>query len=69
MSDSIIISSKQLKRGYKIGKKRIEVLHGIDLDIHKGDNVFLCGPSGAGKTTLMYTLAGLEAPEEGTVTH
>jgi len=27
----------------------------------------LFGPSGAGKTTLMYTLAGLEAPEKGTV--
>ena len=67
MSDSVIISSKQLKRGYTIGKKRIEVLHGINLDILAGENIFLCGPSGAGKTTLMYTLAGLEAPEKGTV--
>lgn len=67
MSDPIIISAKNIHRGYDIGKKRIEVLKGIDLDIRKGEMVFLCGPSGAGKTTLMYTLAGLEEPEEGAV--
>ncbi len=45
----------------------MEVLHGIDLEIRRGEKVFLCGPSGAGKTTLMYILAGLEKPEQGTV--
>jgi len=43
------------------------VLHGIDLQIKRGEKVFLCGPSGAGKTTLMYILAGLEKPEQGSV--
>lgn len=45
----------------------MEVLHGIDFEIRRGEKVFLCGPSGAGKTTLMYILAGLEKPEQGTV--
>lgn len=62
-----IIRAKDLTRGYTIGKKKISVLRGIDIDIHAGEKVFLCGPSGAGKTTLMYTLAGLEAPESGKV--
>ena len=62
-----IIRAKGLTRGYTIGKKKISVLRGIDIDIHAGEKVFLCGPSGAGKTTLMYTLAGLEAPESGKV--
>lgn len=66
MSDPIIIA-RGLNRGYTIGKKRIEVLRGINLDIHPAECIFLCGPSGAGKTTLMYTLAGLEAPEQGSV--
>jgi len=63
----VMIETVNLHRGYRIGKKSIEILHGIDLTIHKGEKVFLCGPSGAGKTTLLYTLAGLERPEQGTV--
>ncbi|MBG7609126.1 MAG: ABC transporter ATP-binding protein [Verrucomicrobia bacterium] len=62
-----MIETKNLHRSYRIGRKSIEVLHGIDLKISKGEKVFLCGPSGAGKTTLLYTLAGLEQPEQGSV--
>jgi ABC-type lipoprotein export system ATPase subunit len=63
----VIIQTTDLHRGYRIGRHQVEVLHGIDLTIHRGEKVFLCGPSGAGKTTLLYTLAGLERPERGTV--
>lgn len=62
-----MIRAENLHRHYTIGKKQIEVLHGLDLHITRGEKVFLCGPSGAGKTTLMYTLAGLEAPQQGKV--
>lgn len=62
-----MIVAENLHRSYTIAKKNIEVLHGLSLHINKGEKVFLCGPSGAGKTTLMYTLAGLEPPQEGTV--
>jgi ABC-type lipoprotein export system ATPase subunit len=65
--DDVMIETVDLHRSYRIGKKSIEVLHGIDLRIRKGERVFLCGPSGAGKTTLLYTLAGLERPEKGSV--
>jgi ABC-type lipoprotein export system ATPase subunit len=63
----VMIETKDLHRSYRIGKKSIEVLRGINLSISKGEKVFLCGPSGAGKTTLLYTLAGLERPEQGSV--
>lgn len=63
----VVIQASNLHRSYRIGKKSIEVLHGIELSISRGERVFLCGPSGAGKTTLLYTLAGLERPEQGTV--
>lgn len=62
-----MIEARNLHRSYRIGKKPVEVLHGIDLSIAAGERVFLCGPSGAGKTTLLYTLAGLERPEQGSV--
>jgi ABC-type lipoprotein export system ATPase subunit len=63
----VMIETTDLHRSYRIGRKSIKVLHGIDLSIHRGERVFLCGPSGAGKTTLLYTLAGLERPERGSV--
>ena len=59
--------AKDLRRSFKIGARRIEVLRGISLSVNHGEAVFLCGASGAGKTTLLYTLAGLERPEAGTV--
>ena len=62
-----MIQATNLHRSYSIGKKQVEVLHGLDLHINRGEKVFLCGPSGAGKTTLMYTLAGLEQPLQGQV--
>lgn len=62
-----MITASNLHRSYNIGHNTIEVLHGLDLHINKGEKVFLCGPSGAGKTTLMYTLAGLEQPQQGNV--
>lgn len=65
--NDVMIETVDLHRSYRIGRKSIEVLHGIDLRIGRGEKVFLCGPSGAGKTTLLYTLAGLEHPEKGVV--
>jgi len=62
-----MIEATNLHRSYAIGRKTVEVLHGLDLHIARGEKVFLCGPSGAGKTTLMYTLAGLEVPQKGKV--
>ncbi len=56
-----------LRRSFRIGNRRIEVLRGVSLGVEQGETVFLVGASGAGKTTLLYTLAGLERPESGTV--
>ena len=66
MSASQLIA-RDLRRSFRIGSRRIEVLRGISLEVEQGEAVFLCGASGAGKTTLLYTLAGLERPESGTV--
>ncbi len=62
-----LIEAHDLHRSYLLGKKELKVLRGVDLAVEAGEKVFLCGPSGAGKTTLMYTLAGLERPEQGKV--
>lgn len=67
VSDNIVISCEDLHRSYKIGKNTIDILKGIHLSINRGERVFLCGASGAGKTTLMYSMAGLERPRQGQV--
>src|SRR5438094_2521169 len=68
MSDPApLLTARDLRRSFRIGPRRVDVLRGISLDITRGEAIFLCGASGAGKTTLLYTLAGLERPESGTV--
>lgn len=67
MASESVITCEDLHRSYKIGKNTIDILKGIDLSIARGEKVFLCGASGAGKTTLMYSMAGLEKPKKGKV--
>ena len=45
----------------------LEVLHGIDLNIHDGEFLVLVGPSGCGKSTLLRMIAGLETITGGEV--
>jgi predicted ABC-type transport system involved in lysophospholipase L1 biosynthesis ATPase subunit len=61
------VSARDIRRSFRIGSRKVEVLRGINLDVQPGEALFLCGVSGAGKTTLLYTLAGLERPEAGEV--
>ncbi len=44
-----------------------QALHNINLSVSSGDLIALLGPSGSGKTTLLRIIAGLEAPDTGTV--
>ena len=64
---STLVSLRNLSKTYKRGPEKIEVLHGIDLDIDKGDFVALMGPSGSGKTTLLNLIGGLDSPTSGEV--
>src|SRR5438067_13865049 len=59
--------AQDLRRSFRIGSRRIDVHRGISLSVERGEAVFLCGASGAAKTRLLYTLAGLGRPESGTV--
>lgn len=60
-----LVEIHRLTKAYERGKQRIEVLHGIDLDIPRGDFVALMGPSGSGKTTLLNLIGGLDSPSTG----
>jgi len=61
--NDIIISTKDLKKSF--GK--LDVLKGIDVDIHKGDVVCIIGASGSGKSTFLRCLNLLETPTGGSI--
>ncbi len=66
-SPDIAVAARGVVRTFQIGENRIEVLKGVTLEVRHGETLFLVGPSGAGKTSLLYTLAGLEKPNDGEV--
>ncbi|SDK57959.1 ABC transporter ATP-binding protein [Aliiruegeria lutimaris] len=47
---------------------RVEILHGITLDLREGETLGLVGPSGSGKSSLLMVMGGLERASSGTVT-
>lgn len=64
---STLVSIRNLTKTYTRGSQRVEVLHGINLDIPQGDFVALMGPSGSGKTTLLNLIGGLDTPSGGEI--
>ena len=64
---SALISIRDVTKSYSRGKQQVEVLHGINLEIPKGDFVALMGPSGSGKTTLLNLIGGLDQPSGGQI--
>ena len=63
-----MIQIRSVTKSYERGKQKVEVLHGLTLDVPKGDFVALMGPSGSGKTTLLNLIGGLDTPTSGEVT-
>ena len=64
---SALVSIRNLTKTYQRGPERVDVLHGLDLEIAKGDFVALMGPSGSGKTTLLNLIGGLDTPTGGEI--
>ena len=62
-----LVSLRNLTKTYQRGPEKVEVLHGIDIDIQQGDFVALMGPSGSGKTTMLNLIGGLDSPTAGTI--
>ena len=66
MTESMV-EVRNVTKVYERGKQKVEVLHGLTLEIPKGDFVALMGPSGSGKTTLLNLIGGLDQPTAGEV--
>lgn len=60
-----IMACSGLKKSFVSGERTIEVLTGVDFELHRGESVSIRGESGSGKTTLLNILAGLEQSDGG----
>lgn len=66
MSD-MLLSACGLKKNYYIGRRTLEVLRGVDVEIPRGGFLALRGASGAGKSTLLHLIGGLDTPNAGEI--
>ena len=63
-----ILSAVEIRKAFKSpGGGLTEVLKGASLDVCENESVSICGESGAGKTTFLNIIAGLESPDSGEV--
>jgi putative ABC transport system ATP-binding protein len=63
-----MISVRDVKKDYQLGKTLIPALKGISFDIREGEFLSIVGPSGCGKSTLLNILGCIDKATSGTVT-
>ena len=63
-----ILLTSDIEKSFGKGAARNHVLHGVNLDITKGEFVSIMGPSGCGKSTLLHILGLVTSPDAGSVT-
>lgn len=60
-----LIEMKNIKKDYFLGETVVHALHGINLQIDKGEFVAIWGPSGSGKTTLLNLIGAIDEATKG----
>ncbi|HRD05531.1 MAG TPA: ATP-binding cassette domain-containing protein, partial [Verrucomicrobiota bacterium] len=62
-----LLRARGLHKTYTLGRRSLEVLRGVDLELRRGEFLALQGASGAGKSTLLHLLGGLDTPTRGEI--
>ncbi|MHC4375465.1 MAG: ABC transporter ATP-binding protein [Planctomycetota bacterium] len=62
-----MVHAEGVRKSFPVGERQLEVLHGVNLTVNRGETASLVGSSGAGKSTLLHILGLLEPPTEGLV--
>tara|TARA_B100000131_G_scaffold245386_1_gene238174 strand:+ start:184 stop:885 length:702 start_codon:yes stop_codon:yes gene_type:complete len=62
-----MLKVNDLKKGFGSGRRRLEVLKGINMEVNPGELVSMMGPSGCGKSTLLNIIGGLLEADSGSI--
>ncbi len=62
-----LLSARALAKSYAMGRRTLEVLRGVNLQVARGEFLALRGASGAGKSTLLHLIGGLDSPNGGEI--
>jgi len=62
-----LLSARALTKSYTMGRRTLEVLRGVNLQVARGEFLALRGASGAGKSTLLHLMGGLDSPNAGEI--
>ena len=62
-----VVSLKDVKKIYPLGKTEVHAVKGVSFDITQGDIISIAGPSGSGKSTILNLIGCIDTPTEGTV--
>jgi len=62
-----LLSARDIHKTYFLGRRSLEVLRGVNLELQRGEFLAMRGSSGAGKSTFLYLLGGLDTPNRGEV--
>jgi putative ABC transport system ATP-binding protein len=63
----VVLKLENLSRTYTLGKRNVQALSNVNLQVNRGEFVAIMGPSGSGKTTLLNVLGCLDKPNQGKV--
>jgi ABC-type lipoprotein export system ATPase subunit len=63
----VVVLAHELSKSYQVGTQVISVLHKVQASFMAGSSYAITGASGSGKSTLLHLLAGLDAPDSGTI--
>jgi len=66
-TENLVIDCQNVSKTFDEGSLTVEVLHGINFQLGKGEQVAIVGASGSGKSTLLHILGGLAEPTSGKV--